>query len=100
MNQINVFLDNVPLISTITFTYRQFLKDIKNKKSIINTTILEAIDSKYYQMGYDIQIFDKNKSIKFSDILNGEHTTREIRLSHDWRKLLLNGEFSNWKELT
>ena len=91
--------DNIEnsLIDVHALTYFDFLQQIYLKSKYIITPILEAIDSKYYEDGYDIIVYKGDKYIRFSDIIgkNNPYTEREIRLSHDWRKLVLNNEF-NW----
>lgn len=77
-------------------TYKEFLTAIKNEEKRIATPMLEAIDSKYYELGYDIKVCSNNKVMRFSDVINknNKYTDREIRFEHDWRRLVLNGEFN------
>ena len=98
MKKINVYLTEKDIKNKkdLIVTYKELMKNI-GVRDEINTTILEGIDSDYYKNGYDIEVFSEGKSIKFSDVLNGKHTEREIRLSHNWLKLVLNGEFDNIK---
>ena len=87
------------------FTISEFDKAIKNKEKIIYTTQLEAINSKYFEMGYDLVLIEDNKSIKFSDIIKDKNCAltfgREIRLAHNWRKMFRSGCFDikyNWEK--
>lgn len=88
--------NNYNIVKT-KFTIAEFDKAIKNKEKIIYTTQLEAINSKYFEMGYDIILIEDNKSIKFSDIIKDKNCAltfgREIRLTHDWRKMFRSGCF-------
>lgn len=95
--------NNYNIVKT-KFTIAEFDKAIKNKEKIIYTTQLEAINSKYFEMGYDIILIEDNKSIKFSDIIKDKNCAltfgREIRLTHDWRKMFRSGCFDikyNWR---
>lgn len=87
------------------FTISEFDIAIKNKEKIIYTTQLEAISSTYFEMGYDIILLDDNKSIKFSDIIKDKNCAlsfgREIRISHNWRKMFRSGCFDikyDWRK--
>lgn len=82
---------------TVAYTWKSFCKAINKKMTHIYTTVLDAVDSNFYNSGYDIKVISQGKSILFSKLLNEpKEGDRELRLGHNWHKMLLNGEWNNY----
>ena len=82
----------------IRYTLQSFQEALKRDDPLILTTCLEAISSEYYFMyDYEIEVMSEGIVMNFTDVLKGKETDREIRQGHDWRKLVLNGEFDKIK---
>ncbi len=71
----------------VASTYYSFLEKIEEEENIIYTTQLEGISARYYEMGYNIIICEKDKDISLEELLKG----RYIRHTQDWRKMYLAG---------
>lgn len=69
----------------VVSTYQGFLEKIEDEENIIYTTQLEGISARYYEMGYDIIICEKDKNISLKELLG----KRDIRYTQDWRKMYL-----------
>ena len=87
------------LLYEVEFSLKGFQTAWKNRKPKIYTTQLEAVDPKYLQAGYDIKIISEGKVVLFSSLLEGNFY-RDIKITHNWRKMLLSGVFDiscNWE---
>lgn len=64
-------------------TIKEFDEAIKEELSEIYTTQIEAINSVYYKMGYDIILITSNKVIKMSDLVKN----KTVRMTQNWQKM-------------
>jgi hypothetical protein len=89
----------VDLRDDVCYTVKDFDLAIKNKQDFIYTTQTKAISSYYYQDGYEIEVVSEGDRVTASRLLgyddNGSLSFgREIRLSHNWEKMLRSGCFN------
>lgn len=80
--------------------YLEFQDRINNQAKIIITTQTRAINSAYFEMGYNIIVVYNNGfrdyKLSFLDLLLGKiPNMRELRLSHNWEKMIFSCVFSD-----
>ena len=99
------FIDSQEDMPKIAYTWEAFQAELALESEEIYTTLLDAVDSYYYEKGYDIIVVSEGKYIKFSELLRTGFEGREIRLAHNWQKMLKNDIFApairaNWSFYT
>ena len=95
------FIDSQEEMPKIAYTWEAFQTELALESEEIYTTLLDAVDSTFYEQGYDIKVISEGKYILFSDLLRIGFNGREIRTAHNWQKMLKNDTFSpavraNW----
>jgi hypothetical protein len=95
------FIDSQEDMPKIAYTWEAFQAELALESEQIYTTLLDAVDSSYYEKGYDIIVISEGKYIKFSDLLRTGFEGREIRTTHNWQRMLKNNTFApairaNW----
>lgn len=99
------FIDSQEDMPKIAYTWEAFQAELALESEEIYTTLLDAVDSSYYEKGYDIIVISEGKYIKFSDLLRIGFNGREIRTAHNWQRMLKNDTFApairaNWSFYT
>lgn len=89
------FIDSQEDMPKIAYTWKAFQAELALESEEIYTTLLDAVDSSYYEKGYDIIVVSEGKYIKFSELLHTGFEGREIRLVHNWQKMLKNDIFAS-----
>ena len=95
----------VDLREEVCYTVKDLDLALKNKQDFIYTTQTNAINSSYYLDGYEIEVISEGEHITASRLLgyddNGALSFgREIRIGHNWEKMLYSGCFnikSDWR---
>ena len=76
--------------------YKKLCQAIKENRPTIITPITKCVNSSVMEKGYDIIIQSENKSVRLSDLLNGncdKSFGRQIRETQNWEKMLYSGCF-------
>ena len=88
--------EDIPVNEKVVYTLKDYILAFNRRDTIINTTILEPLQDNAMFEGYDIEVISEGKHIKFSDMLNGNTNNcfgRDLKLCHDFHKLLVAGGF-------
>lgn len=82
----------------VCYSWESFCQAINKKIEHIYTTVLDAVHPEFYLNGYDIIVISQGRHIKFSELLENQDPkrNRDLRLGHNWHKMLLNGEWSDY----
>lgn len=85
-------------------TYKEFQLAIKRGDRYIVTPLTTAIDNYYCLMGYRVVVKSEEKQFCLNDALLGfnlKENDKELKLSHNTEKLILNGVYDlqvYWKQ--
>lgn len=97
--EIHFYKDSIGIYNTDNFFYshNSTINAIKNNMSNINTFSISALDfSHLLENDYQIYLHENGKSSIIKEGNNGELTDKDIKKSHDIKKLWIGGAFEEY----